>query len=84
MADDWWKRANCRDLDTNLFFGDGTRGGQHLSEAREVCRGCEVREPCLEYALSLPLNPPGVWGGLAERPRKLLRQQRNAARKKAG
>ncbi|WP_460782771.1 WhiB family transcriptional regulator [Nonomuraea sp. N2-4H] len=30
--------------------------------AKQVCAGCPVREPCLEYALSTR-QAHGVWGG---------------------
>ena len=44
-------------------------------EAKEVCRGCIVREDCLEYAL-LNGEKFGIWGGMSERERRRIRRQR--------
>lgn len=42
-------------------------------EATRICAGCEVRTPCLEYAL---MNDErfGVWGGLTQAQRRGLRR----------
>jgi WhiB family redox-sensing transcriptional regulator len=68
----WQDFANCRGVDPNFFFPE--RGGS-VSEAREVCKGCVVREDCLEYAMKNG-EKYGVWGGLSEKERRLLRRQR--------
>ena len=48
-------------------------------EAKEVCAGCPVRQPCLEWALQ-DRERFGVWGGLTERERRrMLRQRRKTA-----
>ncbi len=39
------------------------------------CRGCEVRRPCLAYALAND-ERFGVFGGLSERERRELQLQR--------
>jgi hypothetical protein len=39
--------------------------------ALRYCRACAVRLDCLEYAWSaLPVNQPGVWGGVSARDRR--------------
>ena len=48
-ATDWKARANCMGVDPDLFFPER---GMSTREAKEVCRGCVVREDCLEYALA--------------------------------
>src|SRR3954468_15767413 len=45
----WQERANCLGVDPDLFFPER---GASTKEAKAVCRGCEVRVECLEYALS--------------------------------
>jgi len=45
-----------------------------------VCRGCVVREDCLEYALANG-EKFGIWGGLSERERRRLRRQRAMQRR---
>lgn len=37
--------------------------------AKAICAGCSVRQPCLDYALSIR-EPHGIWGGLNEAERK--------------
>ena len=44
----WQNYANCLGVDPDLFFPER---GASTREAKEVCRGCVVREHCLEYAL---------------------------------
>jgi WhiB family redox-sensing transcriptional regulator len=39
--------------------------------AKEICKTCSVRKPCLEYALRIR-EPHGIWGGLNEVERKAL------------
>ena len=48
--------------------------------SKEVCRGCVVREDCLEYALANG-EKFGIWGGMSERERRRIRRQRALARR---
>ena len=52
--------------------------GASTREAKEVCRGCVVREECLEFALQNG-EKFGIWGGLSERERRRIRRQRAQA-----
>src|SRR5579864_6828015 len=63
---DWQSRANCMGVDPDLFFPER---GASTREAKEVCRGCVVREDCLEFALANG-EKFGIWGGLSERERR--------------
>ena len=71
----WQRYANCLGVDPDLFFPE--RGGS-TREAKEVCRGCVVREECLQYALDNS-EQFGIWGGMSERERRRLRRGRNGA-----
>ncbi|MEY3362630.1 MAG: hypothetical protein RLZZ538_173 [Actinomycetota bacterium] len=71
----WQDQANCLGVDPDLFFPER---GASTREAKEVCRGCEVRQQCLEYALANG-EKFGIWGGLSERERRRLRRQRAQA-----
>ena len=68
----WQDQANCLGVDPDLFFPER---GASTREAKEVCKGCVVREDCLEYALANG-EKFGIWGGLSERERRRLRRQR--------
>jgi len=72
----WQLQANCLGVDPDLFFPER---GASTKEAKAVCRGCTVREDCLEYALANG-EKFGIWGGLSERERRRIRRQRALAR----
>jgi WhiB family redox-sensing transcriptional regulator len=69
----WQRSANCLGVDPDLFFPE--RGGS-THEAKEVCRGCVVRQECLQYAVQNN-EKFGIWGGLSERERRCLRRRRD-------
>ena len=69
---DWMQKAACRGLDPELFY---PQRGITTKEAKAVCDSCEVCALCLEYAL-VNGEKFGIWGGLAERQRRKLRQRR--------
>ena len=65
---DWQDRALCAQTDPDAFFPE--KGGS-TREAKRVCRACEVRAECLEYALEHD-ERFGIWGGLSERERRRM------------
>jgi WhiB family transcriptional regulator, redox-sensing transcriptional regulator len=72
--DDWATRARCRGMDAELFFA------RNLHDARpaiRACNGCDVRNQCLDYAVTQEIEI-GVWGGLTERQRRAYTRQRLA------
>lgn len=73
----WGDFANCKGVDPDLFFPER---GASTRESKQVCRGCTVREECLEFALARG-EKFGIWGGLSERERRRVRRQRAQARK---
>jgi WhiB family transcriptional regulator, redox-sensing transcriptional regulator len=81
---EWWTLAACQSADPDLFFpisGAGPARAQ-VERAKAVCAGCPVLSDCLRYALAAgPLQ--GVWGGLTEDERRLLRQREAKARMRA-
>ncbi len=70
MDTDWRNHAACRDADPDLFFPLGTSGASVLKieEAKQICRTCSVRGPCLQWALDN--GDTGVWGGTTEDERR--------------
>jgi len=71
----WQDYANCLGVDPDLFFPER---GASTREAKEVCRGCVVREECLEYALANHIDH-GIWGGTSERQRRRIAAGRRRA-----
>jgi WhiB family transcriptional regulator, redox-sensing transcriptional regulator len=76
----WQRYANCMGVDPDLFFPER---GASTKEAKEVCRGCVVREDCLEFALANG-EKFGIWGGLSERERRRIRRRRAMERRSTG
>jgi WhiB family redox-sensing transcriptional regulator len=74
LAEDrsWQSRANCMGVDPDLFFPER---GASTKEAKEVCRGCVVKDECLEFALRNS-EKFGIWGGMSERERRRVRRAR--------
>jgi WhiB family redox-sensing transcriptional regulator len=77
MEGDWRHGAACKDEDPELFFPIGTTGPAvfQTEEAKAVCRRCDVREQCLQWALETG-QEFGVWGGLSEDERRTLKRRR--------
>ncbi len=79
VDDDWQLRAACRGPQSAVFFPPGTferkdERTSRESRAKEICRTCPVKTPCLDYAVSIR-EPHGIWGGLNEAERKVLMVQ---------
>jgi WhiB family redox-sensing transcriptional regulator len=56
----------------HLFFIDR---GASAQPAKRICAACPVINECLDYALRTSARE-GIWGGLSERERRKVKQQR--------
>jgi WhiB family transcriptional regulator, redox-sensing transcriptional regulator len=72
LPSSWRDGAACRGADPDVFFPER---GESADPARQVCARCPARQPCLVYALDNGITY-GVWGGLTERERRVLRAPR--------
>ena len=81
---DWRDDAICRDTDPALFFPVGTTGLAllQIDRAKEVCGECEAARDCLDFALDTNQDS-GIWGGLTEEERRVIRRKRVAAARAA-
>jgi WhiB family transcriptional regulator, redox-sensing transcriptional regulator len=69
---DWTEQALCAQVDPEIFFPE--KGGS-VREPKRVCAVCEVRELCLDYALTHEdAGRFGIWGGTSERERRRLKR----------
>lgn len=66
----WARRGRCRTAPPSLFFPER---GDDLRQARAICKGCPVVDQCAAYAIP-HRDLRGVWGGLSEKERRLLRR----------
>ncbi len=80
----WRDDAICRDTDPALFFPVGTTGNAlvQIDRAKEVCGECDVARECLDFALETTQDS-GIWGGLTEEERRVIRRKRVAAARAA-
>lgn len=69
----WSDQALCAQTDPDVFFAEKGEGDR-VRAAKQICFGCEVRPKCLEYAVANN-ERYGVWGGLTERERRVVRKQ---------
>jgi WhiB family redox-sensing transcriptional regulator len=67
---EWVSKALCRSTDPDGFF---VRGAAQR-KAAAICRHCPVVAECLADALDNQMEF-GVWGGMTERQRRVLRKQ---------
>jgi WhiB family transcriptional regulator, redox-sensing transcriptional regulator len=81
---DWRHIAACRHEDPELFFPIGNTGPAlvQIEEAKLICQGCPVIEPCLQWALDSGQDA-GVWGGLSEDERRELKRRTARVRARA-
>ena len=73
----WLPEARCIGEDPELFFPIGTSEDalSQVAEAKTVCHACSVRTDCLEWSLAT-FQDAGVWGGLDEEERRVIRRAR--------
>lgn len=72
----WRQHAACRGVEPDIFY---PASDEEAEVAKAVCAVCDVRQPCLEYALA-SRERDGVWGGATEKERRrILRQRRKSA-----
>jgi WhiB family redox-sensing transcriptional regulator len=78
----WQDLANCRGADPDLFFPER---GASTRTAKGICRDCQVRAECLEFAI-VSSEKFGIWGMMSERERRKIRKERQiaASRREAG
>ena len=90
----WKEKAECRDADTELFFG--TKSSREL--ALRYCNKCRVREECIMFSLRSPNDHSyrdprnirnhlrenvvleGIWGGLDSFHRSALMRRMKRAK----
>lgn len=73
---DWRDYAACDPSNADLFFPESS-GIPHdvdIAAAKRICKRCPVQAQCLAYAMEHD-ERTGVWGGLDENERRMLRQR---------
>lgn len=78
-SDDWRHKAACIEEDPELFFTKNSNS-YGIEEAKKVCQSCEVRNICLNEAITKGYDD-GVWGGLSDEERRSLKRRNSRAKK---
>jgi WhiB family redox-sensing transcriptional regulator len=63
----------CIDVDTDIFFPEQYEP-EDVAQAKSICSGCWMQEPCLEFALRTN-EKEGVWGGTTPADRRRIRRR---------
>jgi WhiB family redox-sensing transcriptional regulator len=71
----WQDGANCKGANADLFFPER---GASTRTAKQICRECQVRLECLEFAITTG-EKFGIWGAMSERERRRVRRERQIA-----
>ncbi len=74
----WMDQAACKGMPTERFFPE-TGEGRKASEAKAICVGCQVQDPCRELAVrgaDSQETDHGVFGGTVPTERGHLRPNR--------
>ena len=77
--DEWMRDAACREAGitgrepADLWFPEQS---EKAPDAKRYCAVCSVRRQCLEYALGLPYETVGIFGGTDSGRRRVLRHRR--------
>jgi WhiB family redox-sensing transcriptional regulator len=70
----WRVQAACLDCPPELFFPRSTSEAIEVNRAKQICRSCDVRAKCLQFALDTQ-QERGIWGGTDEKERSRLRRR---------
>lgn len=70
----WQDDAACRNAEYDSRWWFPEKGGRTplTDRAKEICRQCPVRFPCLTYGTQY--SEHGIWGGLSEEQRREFRK----------
>lgn len=60
MTDNRWNEANCKGMDTDIFFPPRL---EDTTQAFAVCDSCPIRQFCHDWAVENQMV--GIWGGSA-------------------
>ena len=63
------------EVPTSIFY---PHTGENQLTAKRICGQCDLRQECLEYALTFK-EMHGIWGGMNERERSKIRMRRRMA-----
>jgi len=72
---DWQQFANCKGIDTSLFFpSNAMESAASKAAIKPICDSCKVFDQCFAYAVSFPEKAlQGIWANTTEGDRRRMR-----------
>jgi len=73
-----YENPACATVGGDFWFPekhDGSSNSTEMLMAVRICKGCPHRTECAEWGIKKERF--GIWGGLSERQRRLIRRQKN-------
>lgn len=58
----WHDEAACATRGNDIFFADPSCQSAEINQAKLICKSCDVRWKCLEFAVRNDITH-GIWGG---------------------
>ena len=76
----WRSASACLSADPDLFFPITAAGlaEKQITQAKMICAGCQVRQECLEFAMTHD-QVYGIWGGTTPEDRQRARRRKRRA-----
>jgi len=76
----WRSASACLSADPDLFFPITMTGPaeKQIAQAKMICAGCQVRQECLEFAMTHD-QVYGIWGGTTPEDRQRARRRKRRA-----
>ena len=74
----FYENPACATVGGDFWFpekSDGTSNSVEMLMAKSICNRCPHRIECAEWGVEKERY--GIWGGLTEKQRRLVRQQQN-------
>ena len=73
----FYEEPACAEIGGDLFFPERFEqafGNIEINMAKKICLSCTHRTECAEWGIKKEIH--GIWGGLLETDRRLIRRQR--------
>jgi len=68
---DWMREALCQSTPIVWWFPESNKANAY-NHARQICKRCDVREECLEFALRTNERWWGMYGGKTPQERRVM------------
>lgn len=74
----FYEEPACAEVGGDLFFPERFEqpfGNIEINMAKKICLSCTHKNECAEWGINKEIH--GIWGGLTEIQRRIIRRQRS-------